>query len=253
MAEKYSGIAAGKQMKASDVEAALDLKANASDMTSALALKEDASNKKTSISSTSDTEYPTSKAVYTALAAKANTGDVQAKLPVGTILMYSGSGWVNNSTLPGWYKCDGSNGTPNLVNKFVRGGATSGGTGGADSVKLTTNHLPGHTHANTIANTLSVADHTHGHSLRGGSWGSQNTDGLPGSYQIAGRNAKYANDNYYEKAPDGTAFISTNTHKHTLAGSVTITNASAGKADAEITAVSTVPGYYTLIYIMRVA
>ncbi|MDR1997692.1 MAG: hypothetical protein LBQ83_05155, partial [Candidatus Margulisbacteria bacterium] len=181
MAEKYSGIAAGKPMRASDMEAALDTKADASDMTAALALKENVSNKKTTISSTSDTEYPTSQAVYTGLAAKANasdmtaalalkenasnkkttisstsdteyptsravytglaakantgdmttalalkanTGDVQAKLPVGTILMYNGSGWVNNSTLPGWYKCDGSNGTPNLVNKFVRGGAT---------------------------------------------------------------------------------------------------------------------------------
>ncbi|MDR1997223.1 MAG: hypothetical protein LBQ83_02735, partial [Candidatus Margulisbacteria bacterium] len=36
MAEKYSGIAAGKPMKASDMEAALDTKANISDMTAAL-------------------------------------------------------------------------------------------------------------------------------------------------------------------------------------------------------------------------
>ena len=51
--------------------------------------------------------------------------------PIGFIAMFSGS-WTDNSTIPGWYKCDGNNGTVNLVNKFVRGAATSGGSGGDD-------------------------------------------------------------------------------------------------------------------------
>ncbi|MDR1997447.1 MAG: hypothetical protein LBQ83_03905 [Candidatus Margulisbacteria bacterium] len=84
-------------------------------------------------------------------------GGLQAMLPVGTILMYDGAGWVNNQTLPGWYKCDGANGTPNLVDKFIRGAsssyngnaAASGATGGAasGSVKLTASHIPEHAHA----------------------------------------------------------------------------------------------------------
>ena len=45
--------------------------------------------------------------------------------------MYSGA-FTNNVTMVGWYICDGNNGTPNLVDKFVRGGATSGATGGSD-------------------------------------------------------------------------------------------------------------------------
>ncbi|DAZ90958.1 TPA_asm: hypothetical protein ES702_05921 [Lokiarchaeia virus SkuldV3] len=45
--------------------------------------------------------------------------------------MYSGT-WIDNETIPGWYKCDGNNGTVNLVDKFVRGGITSGATGGSD-------------------------------------------------------------------------------------------------------------------------
>lgn len=48
---------------------------------------------------------------------------------------------------PGWALCDGTNGTPNLVARFVRGinSATTnpGGTGGADSVTVVQN---GHTH-----------------------------------------------------------------------------------------------------------
>ena len=55
----------------------------------------------------------------------------QATLPIGFIAIYSGS-WTDNSTMLGWYKCDGNNGTVNLVNRFVRGGATSGASGGSD-------------------------------------------------------------------------------------------------------------------------
>ena len=51
--------------------------------------------------------------------------------PIGTIMMYSGV-WEDNVTISGWYKCDGNNGTVNLVDKFVRGGTASGATGGSD-------------------------------------------------------------------------------------------------------------------------
>ncbi|MDR1997363.1 MAG: hypothetical protein LBQ83_03480 [Candidatus Margulisbacteria bacterium] len=57
MAEKYSGIATGKWLKASDVEAALDR-------------KEDVSNKTTSLSgSSTDAQYPSAKAVWDAIQA----------------------------------------------------------------------------------------------------------------------------------------------------------------------------------------
>ncbi len=52
--------------------------------------------------------------------------------PTGVIVMWSGT----IATIPsGWALCDGTGGTPNLVNSFVKGVATSvtnpGGTGGA--------------------------------------------------------------------------------------------------------------------------
>ena len=58
--------------------------------------------------------------------------EVDAKTAVGAIIMFSGA-FTNNVTMVGWYKCDGTNGTPNLVDKFIRGAATSGGSGGSDN------------------------------------------------------------------------------------------------------------------------
>lgn len=49
-------------------------------------------------------------------------------LPTGTIIMFNGT------TIPsGWALCDGNNGTPNLLNKFVVGGQSPGAEGTVDS------------------------------------------------------------------------------------------------------------------------
>ncbi|MDR1997500.1 MAG: hypothetical protein LBQ83_04170 [Candidatus Margulisbacteria bacterium] len=78
---------------------------------------------------------------------------MQARLPIGTILMYDGTGWVDNSTLPGWYQCNGSNGTPDLRNRFIMGSTTRGQYDRTDttnnSLTLTANHLPKHKHSFT--------------------------------------------------------------------------------------------------------
>jgi hypothetical protein len=75
-------------------------------------------------------------------------------MPIGTIIA-----WGNTSIPSGWFVCDGNNGTPNLVDKFVRGAADDGvlrNTGGNDA----------HYHENP--NSDSVADHNHGGSVSGG-------------------------------------------------------------------------------------
>jgi hypothetical protein len=110
--------------------------------------------------------------------------------PKGAILTFSTEAW-NNATNPGfkdiWKICDGQNGTPNLVNMFLRGGSSSGATGGADSrsVTLTTNNLPAHGHGATglelgtlslsplslsdmAISELTVSGGTHEHTLSGG-------------------------------------------------------------------------------------
>ena len=61
--------------------------------------------------------------------------------------MWSGS--VVNVPLA-WHICDGSNGTPDLRDRFIVGAGSSytvGNIGGAKTVTLTTNQIPSHTHS----------------------------------------------------------------------------------------------------------
>jgi len=72
-------------------------------------------------------------------------------LPVGTIMMYDGSSWTDNSTIPGWYACISANsgvGCPDLENKFIMGStaANVGNTGGSNTHTISSAELPPHTH-----------------------------------------------------------------------------------------------------------
>lgn len=84
----------------------------------------------------------------------------------------------NSSTLVGFYVCDGTDSTPNLINKYLKGagtGADAGGTGGStENVhNLTHTHTTTHTHANITTgaaatknrsdsgSTAVAATHTH--------------------------------------------------------------------------------------------
>ena len=79
-------------------------------------------------------------------------------LPKGLISMWYGS----LATIPsGWSLCDGSNGTPDLRERFVVGAGGNnptvdgtaysvGDSGGANSVTLTINEMPAHNHTAAI-------------------------------------------------------------------------------------------------------
>lgn len=64
-------------------------------------------------------------------------------IPVGGIILWSG-----RDVPEGWSLCDGSNGTPNLVDRFVMGSGTGDahGHGGSKTVTLSTDNLPPHRH-----------------------------------------------------------------------------------------------------------
>ena len=68
----------------------------------------------------------------------------------GMIILWSGAA---NAIPTGFVLCNGQNGTPNLSGKFVVGFDASNGdydvndTGGAESVTLTVNQIPSHTHS----------------------------------------------------------------------------------------------------------
>ena len=67
-------------------------------------------------------------------------------IPSGMIMIWSG----DSSNVPdGWVLCDGTNGTPDLSDKFVLGAGNThsvGDTGGSDSVSLTVDEIPSHNH-----------------------------------------------------------------------------------------------------------
>jgi len=69
-------------------------------------------------------------------------------VPSGAIIMWSGAA---NAIPTGYVLCNGSNNTPDLRNRFVVGAGSGSNysvndTGGADSVTLTVDQIPAHTH-----------------------------------------------------------------------------------------------------------
>jgi microcystin-dependent protein len=131
-------------------------------------------------------------AKFTATGAIEDTGSsASALIPSGGIIMWSG---LIASIPTGWGLCDGSNGTPDLRNRFIVGAGDAydrNDTGGSDSVTLTEGQIPSHDHTGTTS-----SDGSHSHS------GSTSTDGdhnhvgpqgvefpLFGSFGSATRNA----------------------------------------------------------------
>lgn len=92
-------------------------------------------------------------------------------VPSGAIIMWSGA-IVNIPT--GWYLCNGSNGTPDLRNKFIVGAGDTyavGATGGEATHALTEaelgthDHTITHTHQVNPPATNSATDGAHVHNL----------------------------------------------------------------------------------------
>ncbi len=84
-------------------------------------------------------------------------------IPIGGIVMWSGA---TNAIPAGWALCDGTtnnnHATPDLRNRFVVGAGARyavGDTGGADTVTLTTNQMPAHTHNYTQGDRQSFFGH----------------------------------------------------------------------------------------------
>jgi microcystin-dependent protein len=73
-------------------------------------------------------------------------GNASDAVPSGVIVMWSGA--INNVPL-GWALCDGTNGTPDLRDRFIVGAGNSytiGNTGGEAMHVLTLSEMPLHTH-----------------------------------------------------------------------------------------------------------
>jgi len=80
-------------------------------------------------------------------------------LPTGVIAAWNGTSIPN-----GWLLCDGTNGTPDLRNRFIIGTTNAtdakyaiGATGGNSSVTLSIANMPPHTHSYSLANKTNDA------------------------------------------------------------------------------------------------
>jgi len=149
----------------------------------------------------------------------ATTAFVRDIIPAGVILMWSGS----IATIPsGWLLCDGLNGTPNLVDRFVVGAGSAyavNATGGSANATLVS-----HTH------TASVSDPGHIHWSSGGALvyggaGSQPSQGVGGTTCVGGP--------IYEL--------------NSAVTNISVTNSTEGVSATN----ANLPPYYALAYIMK--
>lgn len=153
---------------------------------------------------------------------------IKADLPSGMVTMWAGL--VANIPV-GWALCNGTNGTPNLTDRFIMGAITDetiNKTGGQNEVVLTEAQMPAHTHT---GNTNSAGSHIHGQSASGAA-GSQS--GLMMAYSSF--------SNKVQTFPDQGMMASAGAHAHT----VTIGSKGSGQAHENR------PAYYTLAFIIKV-
>ena len=141
----------------------------------------------------------------------------------------------------GWVICDGTNSTPDLIDKFIRAtdttietrewssspGTTKYGTGGADTATLTTTELPAHTHTATTGTESAAHNHT-ATMVTNASGG-----GAPGIF--------YAGSASYGGSYSASVGTESASHTHSL------TTASSGTGSA----FSIVPAYAELMFIMK--
>ena len=87
--------------------------------------------------------------------------DPEGIIPPGGIIMWSGA---VDAIPEGWALCDGSNGTPDLRDRFIVGAGGSynvGDTGGANAVTLTADQMPRHRHGSGTLTTNTTGSHNH--------------------------------------------------------------------------------------------
>lgn len=197
-------------------------------------------------------------------------------VPVGVIVLWSGA----VSAIPtGWAICDGANGTPNLTGRFIvhadadaAGTYNVAGTGGAATDAITTSSNGAHTHT-----AAAGGDHSHGgttgtHALTTDElpahqhispWaidsGGDTPYGTPGTkFTVLGGTATEEFGGNDAESADSMAYTSSvgggtaHSHSITTSGTHTHTTDSQG-AHTHTATVDTIPPYYALAYIMRIA
>ena len=179
------------------------------------------------------------------------TDYIDSNLPTGIISMWSGAIVSIPAT---WTLCDGTDGTPDLRDRFVVGAGSSysvGTTGGADSVTLTEAQIPSHSHSFSDTST-SAGSHVHS--------GSTNTTG-DHNHSYTDDSPAGVGDGLLHRGGEDEGLIYTKTtgtagnHSHSLninsngahTHNVSGTTGSAGSGSSH----ENRPPYYALAYIMK--
>lgn len=180
----------------------------------------------------------------------ATTAFVNSYLPVGMIVMWSGS---IGSIPSGWRLCDGGGGTPNLRDRFIVGAGNTyavGATGGsADATLVSHAHTYSSTGSGTTAGMNANANHAHGvydpghnHVYRR----NENAGSAQGGCCSNG-------DSFYDSGTSysgtGIGIYSANVdHGHSFSVSISGTTSTGGSSATN----ANLPPYYALAYIMKV-
>lgn len=182
-------------------------------------------------------------------------------IPSGTIVMYSGS-----SDIPeGWAICDGNNGTPNLVGKFIKAVSSSEDIGENttdlnDNNELTIkeenlpeHHHPHNSHTHTIQSTGSIQNST-SLSVQSSEQFINNLTGISVITSVEGvEGITTTSDTVYNGISKNTVQSTGGVHSHTL--SIESSVSSESSTESEITwtnkKIKVEPNSYSLIFIMK--
>lgn len=161
----------------------------------------------------------------------ATTAFVQAAIPSGVIVMWSGS---IASVPSGWYLCNGSNGTPDLRDRFIVGAGNTysvAATGGSANATLVS-----HTH------TASVTDPGHSHLLGLANQAPPVYGTSAYRYGYESRWINYRLGYTFEESPGGY-----DGYSQTKTTGITVGNSTEGSSATN----ANLPPYYALAYIMK--
>ncbi len=134
----------------------------------------------------------------------------------------------------GWHICDGTEGTPNLIGKFIKASDISGGTGGSSTIQILEENMPKHTHT-FVGNQVTTSEagaHSHDYTIYGGL--SEASDHGDGWYEVS-------------QTDEHRTTSETGAHTHTIDMSgAQLSYQGEGKP------IEWEPSYYSLIYIMKI-
>jgi hypothetical protein len=168
-------------------------------------------------------------------------------IPASGVVDSSGFMYCDGTAIPSGNAVSGN--TPSLTDgRFLRGATSSGATGGSDSFTLAVGNLPAHSHSGTTASNgshshtgtaNSAGAHTHTYVQNSTTSTATTYSGAPGGYL---RNTVTANTSSSGAHTHSLSINSNGAHTHTF----TTNNTGSG------TAVSHIPKYFDVVYLMRV-